>query len=271
MCENDETVVQSKNGAVAVLTIDRPRAHNALSTSVLVEIRSAVARYDKDPTVGAIVITGAGDRAFSAGADLDELAGLNAVQAQEALAFGQEVMFEIERCRTPVIAAVNGLALGGGFELVLSAAFSVLSTTVQLGLPESGLGLIPGYGGTQRLPRAIGTPAAAHIMLTGARLSAERAYQLGLTPIPPVEPENLIAETVETAKVIASRGPRAHAAILQALRLGAPSRDDLAFETALAGIAAGSDESAEGILAFKDRRPPIFAPTGGAPNGENID
>lgn len=267
MSDNDEKVVYSRDGAVAVLTIDRPRAYNALNASVLTEIRAAVAKADADPTIGAIVITGAGERAFSAGADLDELAGLNSVQAQETLAFGQEVMFEIERSRTPVIAAVNGLALGGGFELVLSAAFPVLSTTAQLGLPESGLGLIPGYGGTQRLPRAIGAPAAAHIMLTGARLDADRAYQLGLTPIPPVELENLMAETVEMARTIANRGPRAHTAILQALRLGAPSRDDLAFETSLAGIATGSDEAAEGISAFKDRRTPNFAPIGGAPHG----
>ncbi|MBV6756680.1 enoyl-CoA hydratase/isomerase family protein [Rhodococcus opacus] len=263
MPDLDTAVTVDRDGAVASLTINRPRAHNALNAAVLSELNSAIASLDSDRSVRAIVITGSGDRAFSAGADLDELAGLDAGAAQDVLAAGQQVMYDIEHCHTPVIAAVNGLALGGGFELVLSTTFPVLSTTAQLGLPESGLGLIPGYGGTQRLPRAIGSAAAAHVMLTGIRLEADRAYELGLTPVPPVEPDALLTTTLELAANIARRGPRAHAAILQALRASAPNRHDLALETSLAAIATGSPEAAEGIVAFKERREPKFATPGG--------
>jgi enoyl-CoA hydratase len=164
----------------------------------------------------------------------------------------------------PVIAAVNGLALGGGFELVLAATFPVLARHVTLGLPESGLGLIPGYGGTQRLARVVGASVAIHTMLTSSRLTADRAYQLGLTPVEPVEGDRLADTTRSIAEQIAARGPNAVRAILSASRLGAdaPLPVALAFESALAGLATAGAEAAEGIAAFRAKRLADFA--GGA-------
>jgi enoyl-CoA hydratase len=256
----DEEVIIERDGAVAVVTIDRPHVHNALNAPTLQGIANAVRSLTASGTVGAIVITGAGERAFSAGADLDELAGLDAHQAHGVLAAGQRILAGIEHNPVPVIAAVNGVALGGGFELALSTAFPVLSTRASFGLPESGLGLIPGYGGTQRLPRVVGPAVAAYLMLTGARLPAERAYALGLSPLAPVEPSQLLAAAKGVAGEIAARGPRAHAAILRVLRAGAPAAPELALETALAAIATAGAEAAEGIAAFKGRRKPSFEP-----------
>ena len=151
-------------------------------------------------------------------------------------------------------------ALGGGFELILASTIPVLSTKAALGLPESSLGLIPGYGGTQRLPRAVGEKVAAHLMLTGTRLSAERAYQLGLTPLAPVAPEELLATATGLAEAVAAQGPRAVRAILNALGAARNGLDaGLAVETGLAALAVAGDESTEGINAFLQRRPPVFA------------
>jgi enoyl-CoA hydratase len=254
----DEEVIVERDDAVAVVTINRPQVHNALNARVLQSIADAVSSLSANGTVGAIVITGAGEKAFSAGADLDELSGLDAHQAHAMLAAGQRILAEIEHNPVPVITAVNGLALGGGFELVLSAAFPVLSTRASFGLPESGLGLIPGYGGTQRLSRVVGPAVAAHLMLTGARLPADRAYALGLSPLEPVEPAELLSVATGVAREVAARGPRAQAAILRALRASAPDPAELALETALAAIATAGAEAAEGIAAFKGRRPASF-------------
>lgn len=255
-----DTVVVENEGSTALVRIDRPEVHNALNAATLRALRAAVRALAADARVRAVVITGTGDRAFSAGADLDELAGLDAASARTVLDVGQQVMSEIEASPVPVLTAVNGLALGGGFELVLASTFPVLSTRASLGLPESGLGLIPGYGGTQRLPRAVGARVAAHLMLTGTRLSAGRAYELGLSPIEPVEPEELLPVALRVADEIAARGPRASTAILQALRAGGstPEPAALRLETALAAIATGSLEAAEGIAAFRERRTPSF-------------
>ena len=250
------------NAGVAVLTLNRPAVHNALNGELLRSLGATIAELGASPEVRAIILTGAGQRAFSAGADLDQLAGLDAAAAHETLSAGQRTMSAIESSPVPVIAAVNGLALGGGFELILSCTFPVLSTNAALGLPESGLGLIPGYGGTQRLAQALGKSGAAHLMLTGIRLDAHRAFQLGLTPLEPVEPGQLLDTARDVANLLASKGPRANAAILQALQVHAPSREGLALETGLAAIAVASAESAEGIAAFKERRPAQFSSIG---------
>lgn len=246
--------------AVVTLTIDRPAASNALNAAVLDALRSVVDRCAADRTVRVLVLTGSGEKAFSAGADLKELAGLDAEAAHRVLSAGQSVMRELERAPIPVVAAVNGVALGGGFELVLAATIPVLSTTASLGLPESGLGLMPGYGGTQRLPRAVGARVAAQVMLTGARISADRAYELGLTPVEPVPPTSLMATAHELAERIAAQGPRAVRSILRALDEGRDSdlETGLALETELASKAIASIESAEGVAAFLERRTPAF-------------
>jgi enoyl-CoA hydratase len=255
----DALLLSERDGPVAVLTLNRPSAHNALNRALLAKLDSVVAGLAVTPAVRCVVITGHGDRAFSAGADLGELTGLSAAQAHRTLSLGQQVFRRIETMPVPVVAAVNGLALGGGFELVLSCTFPLLAAHARLALPEAGLGLMPGYGGTQRLARRTGAAVAAHTMLTGEQLSAARSHQLGITPLPPVEGDVRVA-AVEAAHTIAARGPRAIRAILTALRAGAETGLDagLALETALAaGVTSGS-EAAEGIAAFRERRAPRF-------------
>lgn len=253
-----------KAAAVVTVTINRPRAANALNHAVLTELRAVIDETVRDPSVRVVVLIGSGDKAFSAGADLKELADMTTERAYAVLSSGQTVLRELERAPIPVIAAVNGVALGGGFELVLASTFPVMSTTASLGLPESGLGLLPGYGGTQRLPRAVGSRVAAHMMMTGTRLTADRAYDLGLTPVPPVPPASLLPSVCEIAEGIAAQGPRAVRSILRALEAGRDATLDagLALETELAAQAVGGPESSEGIAAFLERRAPVFPDAG---------
>ncbi|MFI5957340.1 enoyl-CoA hydratase/isomerase family protein [Cryptosporangium sp. NPDC051539] len=257
-------VVLVQPGPVSVVRINRPEAHNALNDEVLTGVRDAVRAAALDPRTRAVVLTGSGQKAFSAGADLKQLSDLSVDRAVDLMRAGQEALRQIETAGIPVVAAVNGIALGGGLELVLAATIPVLSARASLGLPEAGLGLIPGYGGTQRLPRAIGRAAAAHLMLTGERLDADRAYALGLTPVPPVAPDDLMDTAVSIARTIADRGPRAVRAILEALETGrdAPLDAGLRAESALAVLAISGAEAAEGIAAFLDRRPARFADAG---------
>jgi enoyl-CoA hydratase len=251
-----DSLMSERRGDVLLLTLDRPSAHNALDRDLLDALRAAV-RSAAASGVRAIVLTGAGEKAFSAGADLRELDGMTADEARVTIDHGQEVFRELGSCGIPVVAAVNGLALGGGFELVLACAFPILSTRARLGLPESSLGLIPGYGGTQRLPRVLGPQVATHLMLTGSRLDADRAYALGLTPLPPVEPELLIETAIQVAERIAAQGPRAVRAILTAVHASqdAALPVGLALEAGLAALAIAGEESTEGIAAFLEKRP----------------
>lgn len=248
-------------GPVTTLTINRPDALNALNAEVVAALLDEVTKAAADQTVRAIVLAGSGGKAFSAGADVNELAEMDSDRAYEALSSGQRIFRTLERTPVPIIAAVNGLALGGGFELALAATFPVLSTSASFGLPEPGLGLIPGYGGTQRLPRAVGQRVAAHLMLTGSRLDADRAYTLGLTPVPPVAPEEVLTTATGIAEKIAAQGPGAVGAILHALEVGrdAPLDTGLEVETGLAALAVAGEESTEGISAFLERRSARFA------------
>ncbi|WP_327129529.1 enoyl-CoA hydratase/isomerase family protein [Streptomyces sp. NBC_01727] len=257
---SEDYVAVGRDGAIATVRIDRPNAYNALNAAILRRLGDAIAALAETGEVRAIVLTGTGDKAFSAGADLDELAGLSADEATPLMRAGQEVIRSIEQCPVPVIAAVNGLALGGGFELVLACSFAVASTRAAFALPEAGLGLIPGYGGTQRLARVVGPAVARHAMLTGHRFDAERAYHLGITVLPPAEPSDLIPAALEMASEVARRGPDACRAILNAVDVGLDSTLDigLALETQLAAMAIGGTESTEGVAAFRQRRTPKF-------------
>lgn len=244
---------------IVTARLERPDVLNALNGEVLGALNDLVDGLRPDERV--VVVTGAGSRAFSAGADLDELAGLDAAAAHDLLRSGQAVMARVEASQVPVIAAVNGLALGGGFELALACTFMILADSAELGLPETGLGLLPGYGGTQRLARRVGAPVAAHTILTGERITADRAYALGLTPVPPVPVEELHDAARDLARRIASRGPRAVRSALLALRRGldGPLETGLALESALAGLAVGGEESTEGVAAFRERRQPSYS------------
>ncbi|AWT51587.1 enoyl-CoA hydratase/isomerase family protein [Mycolicibacterium smegmatis] len=249
-----------RTGDIVTLTINRPEAFNALNTEVIGALEAEVGAAAA-AGLRAVIITGAGEKAFSAGADLKEIAVMGPDQARETMTRGQRSFRAIEQAPIPVVAAVNGLALGGGFELILACTIPVLSTKAAMGLPESGLGLIPGYGGTQRLPRVLGEKVAAHLMLTGTRLDADRAYMLGLTPLPPVEPSDLLPAAKAVADKIAAQGPLAVRAILRALDVGrdAPVEAGLAVETGLAALAVAGAESGEGVAAFLERRPAKFA------------
>jgi enoyl-CoA hydratase len=250
----------SVDGPVATLTIDRPDRYNALNAAVVGALGDAVVALAADDAVRVLVVTGSGAKAFSAGADLDELAGLSADDAVAVLARGQGVFRSLETCGKPVIAAVNGLALGGGAELALSCTFMLAAENASFGLPESGLGLIPGYGGTQRLPRLLGRHAASYYMLTGERLSAARAYECGMLPLPPSA--DVVADALAVAGRIAERSPSASRAILSAVDHGVGSLDAaLAYETALAGLAVASPDAAEGIAAFREKRAAKFGGT----------
>jgi enoyl-CoA hydratase len=249
-----------RDGPVWTVRIARPEVHNALNADVLAALDTVVAQAGAEPGVRAVVLTGAGEKAFSAGADLEELEHLDAPAARATLERGQAVLRRIERSPAPVIAAVNGLALGGGFELVLASAFAVVSETASFGLPEAGLGLMPGYGGTQRLARLAGPQVARFVMLTGRRLDAWRAHTLGLAVVPPVASGELAATADELAREVAARGPAACRSILDAVdRAGDTSLETgLALETSLAAMAVGGDESSEGIAAFREKRRPAF-------------
>lgn len=260
MSEEFVVVDEDAGSWVATVRINRPHVHNALNATLLRRLGDAVGALSTDRNTRSIVLTGTGGKAFSAGADLDELATLDAAAAHATMSAGQAVIRRIEKSPVPVIAAVNGLALGGGFELVLACSFAVMSRKASLGLPETGLGLIPGYGGTQRLARVVGPAVARHVMLTGSRIGADRAYQLGLAVVPPTEPEELLPTALQIAETVAAHGPRACRAILEAVDRGMdmPLDAGLALETGFAALAIGSGESSEGVAAFKEKRAPKF-------------
>jgi enoyl-CoA hydratase len=255
-----EGVVAQSEGEVLYVTLNRPDVHNALNDSLLEELKRVITVAGADDGPRVIVITGAGPKAFSAGADLDEMTGLEHEAAREVLLHGQEVFRCIEQSSVPTIAAVNGFAIGGGFELALACAFILAADCASFSLPESGLGLIPGYGGTQRLPRLIGRQAALHVMLTGERLSAQRAYDLGLVSMAPVSSEELAGLASSTAAKIAARGRESSRRIVAAVNRGRdlPLEAALELEAVLAGDALVSAEGREGIQAFKERRSPRF-------------
>jgi enoyl-CoA hydratase len=252
-------IVESRE-QVAWWTLNRPSELNALNGDLFARLGAAAEQAAADPEVRVVVIRGAGGRAFCAGADLDELRGRSREEAQAILARGGEVIDSIERLGKPVIAAVDGYALGGGLELALACTLTLVSTRASLGLPEVRLGLIPGYGGTQRLPRAIGRQAALSMMLSGAQIDAREAWELGLSAQLPIPPEELEEAADALAGELAGNGPLALGRVLEAVAAGDELglRDALARETALAAEACASEEGAEGVAAFQERRQPAF-------------
>ncbi|HET9773012.1 MAG TPA: enoyl-CoA hydratase/isomerase family protein [Acidimicrobiia bacterium] len=256
---NDAVVTEDGAGPLRWVTINRPAVHNALNRPVFDALDEVCTRAVSDPDLRVLFITGAGAKAFSAGADLDELAGRDADAALAILARGRAVLDRITRLPVPVVAAVNGVALGGGFELALACTFVIAADNAAFGLPETGLGLMPGYGGTQRLPRAVGRATALRLMLTGDRLGAAEAHTAGLLAAPPVPPSDLRAVCEAVGDRIAARGPRATTRVLDAVRAGDGPPAGLDHELLLASMAIGSAEAAEGIAAFRERRSPSFA------------
>ncbi len=246
-------------GAVTVLYVHRPDVLNALNRETLAEIDQAAARFIDDPAQGALIVTGSGEKSFISGADIKELAVLDPRGAEEISRFGQRVVDRLEQSPKPVIAAINGYAFGGGCELALACHMRFASENAVLGLPEVSLGIIPGYGGTQRLPRLIGMGRALELILSGRRVKADEAFALGI--VNRVFPrEQLLDETVKIAESMLKNGPLAVAAAIESVRRGTemPLADALRLESGLFGILAASLDMHEGLKAFLEKRPAKF-------------
>lgn len=247
-------VLRRLDAQTVAYTLNRPKALNALNGELLRQLRHEIDEAFADPSVRVVVIDGAGDRAFCAGADLDELAGLDSAGALELLSRGQRLFRRIEQAAKPVIAAVDGYALGGGFELALACHFIVATDRARFGLPEATLGLIPGYGGTQRLVAAAGRQTALRVMLSGNRLTAAEADAAGLLAMRPVSPEDLPTAVSELAGQLCSATPAATAAVLSTVRdTATPPSLGLSLEAASAAISISSEAGQAGIRSFLSR------------------
>ncbi len=244
---------------VAFVTVDRPKALNALSDATHDDLRTAFEAVRDDASVIAAVLTGAGEKAFVAGADISELAEMSPMQARAASAKGQAGFTLIERCGKPVVAAINGFALGGGLELALACHVRVAAEGARLGLPEATLGLVPGYGGTQRLARLVGVGRALAMVLTADMIDAAAAERIGLVH-QVVPAADLLATAEALARRIASRGPVAIRLATQAVVDGAglALEDGLRLEQDLFGLAFSTDDMREGTRAFLEKRKAQF-------------
>jgi enoyl-CoA hydratase len=245
---------------IGFLTIDRPPKLNALNGETIDEIRDVLAKLRGDDQVRAIIVTGTGDKAFVAGADITEFKDLGLKDGFDFSRKGQAMNRDVEDLGKPSIAAVNGLALGGGLELALSCTFRILSENAKLGLPELGLGAIPGYGGTQRLARIIGKSRALWNMLTGDMIDAQGALQMGLANMV-VTQGKLMATSIEVAKKIIQKAPLAVRMAMMAVHHGTETdlESGLIFEATLANVLLGTQDMREGIAAFLEKRKPNFS------------
>ena len=245
---------------VAIITIDRPKVLNALNAQTVGEIGEAFEQVRNDDAVKAVILTGGGEKAFVAGADIAELAKMTPITGKATAERGQRVFAGIERFPKPVIAAINGFALGGGCELALACHIRIASERAQIGLPEVTLGIIPGYGGTQRMARLLGKGKALELILTGDRVPAAEAERIGLVN-KVVAPEELMNTAMELAKKIASRGPLAVRAAIEAVMSGSemPIEEGFFLEATLFGLLASTDDMKEGMGAFLEKRAANFS------------
>jgi len=254
-----ENLLFEVDGAVAVVTINRPSVLNALNSATLDEIRTAFDTVQRDEAIRVAILTGAGEKSFVAGADINELARQTPTTGRAHARAGQAVLDRIERLGKPVIAAINGYALGGGCELAMACTLRIAADTSKLGQPEIALGIIPGYGGTQRLPRLIGQGRALELILTGAPISAVEAHRLGLVNqvVPAAE---LMTRARQLAAILAQQPPIAVRYALEAVNHGLemPLESALAYEATFFGLLAATDDMREGTRAFLEKRKPVF-------------
>ena len=246
--------IETRDG-VAIITVDRPKVLNALNAQTVGEIGEAFEQVRNDEAVKAVILTGGGEKAFVAGADIAELAKMTPITGKATAERGQAVFARIERFPKPVIAAINGFALGGGCELALACHIRLASEKAQIGLPEVTLGIIPGYGGTQRMARLLGKGKALELILTGDRIPAAEAERIGLVN-KVVAPEELMNVAMEMAKKIASRGPLAVRAAIEAVMSGSemPIEEGFFLEATLFGLLASTEDMKEGMGAFLEKR-----------------
>jgi enoyl-CoA hydratase len=252
-------VLLEKRNHIAVLTINRPKALNALNQHTLIDIKAAVEEVRDDNEVSVLIMTGAGEKAFVAGADITFMVEMTAMQARAFGQLGGEVTNLIESMPKPVIAAINGFCLGGGCELAMSADFRICSDKSKFGQPEVGLGVTPGFGGTQRLPRIIGKAKALELMLTGDFMGAEEALQYRL--VSKVFPrEQVLAEAEKFAARLAKGAPIAMKAILRAANEGLETTlvEGIKIEQEGSAACFASEDAKEGSMAFLQKRPAVF-------------
>jgi enoyl-CoA hydratase/carnithine racemase len=248
-----------RRGPVIVLVLDRPERSNALSRATVQALGRAGRELERDATVRAVVITGSGDRAFCAGADLKERLHMADAEVLELLGLYRSELRWLGGLRVPVIAAINGVALGGGLELALACDFRVARVSAILGLPETSLGIIPGAGGTQRLPRIVGEAKAKELILLGARLTAPEALESGLLHRVFPDEDDFMARTLEFIRPVIEGAPIAQAAALRAIRAASlPLEDGLKIELDAYEECLASEDRREALEAFREKRPPRF-------------
>lgn len=254
-----DNLLIERDGAVAIVTINRPAVLNALSLSTMDDLRRAMHDLKRDDGVRAIVLTGAGEKSFVAGADINELAQQTPVTGRELARSGQSVFDLIESLGKPVIAAINGYALGGGCELAMACTVRIAAEHARLGQPEINLGLIPGYGGTQRLPRLVGQGRALELLLSGAPVTAAEAYRIGLVNRV-VAADELLTTARAFAQQLAAQAPIATRYILEAVHRGLATSqaEGQAHEATFFGLVAATDDMREGTRAFLEKRKPVF-------------
>ena len=247
------------NDAIRTITINRPDKLNALNRATLIELQQAIIEAYSTEDVRVIVLTGAGEKAFVAGADISEIREQTAVQARAFSAMGQNLMAMIQSLDKPVIAAINGFALGGGMELALACHLRIASDNARLGLPEIKLGIMPGFGGTQRLLRLVGTTRALEMSLTGEPITAEQAREMGIVNRV-VSNDEFQASVADLAGRLVNAAPEAVSGILQAINQGADAdmNTALALETARFALCCATEDMQEGTSAFLEKRKPQF-------------
>jgi enoyl-CoA hydratase len=244
---------------LALITICRPEKLNALNQALISELGEAFRIAREDASVKALILTGAGDKAFVAGADIGELAKVDAIEAERISRRGQEIFRELETLRKPSVAAINGFALGGGLELAMCCTIRIASPNAKLGQPEVKLGIVPGYGATQRLPRLIGRGRALELLLSGDSIDAAEAYRIGLVNAIAAQSE-LIAAAKQWVGKVAANGPLAVALTMESVDCGLDGgiAAGLRFEAMAFGLTAGSEDRHEGTSAFLEKRKAVF-------------
>jgi enoyl-CoA hydratase/carnithine racemase len=254
-----ENLLVEREGAVAILTINRPQVLNALNTPTMDDLRRAVLEVKHDASVRAVILTGAGEKSFVAGADINELAAQTPTQGKEHALRGQHVLDLIENMGKPVIAAINGFALGGGCELAMACTLRIAADTARLGQPEINLGILPGYAGTQRLSRLVGKGVAMDLLLTGRQVKADEALQIGLVNRV-VPAADLMGEAKKLAAELATRAPIAMQYIIEAVNRGLEVSFDKGqfLEASLFGLIASTGDMREGTSAFLQKRKAEF-------------
>ena len=255
----DENLLIERDGAVLILTINRPTVLNALNKPTMTELNRAIMPAQFDEEIRAVIITGAGEKSFIAGADINELAAQSPVAGREHARQGQALFSRIERLGKPVIAAVNGFALGGGCELAMACTIRLAADTAKFGQPEINLGLIPGYAGTQRLTRIVGRGRALELLLAGNPITADEAWRIGLVNrvVPAAQ---LMTEARALAQSLAAKPAVAVRYILEAVAAGLemPFEEAQAYEATLFGLVATTEDMREGTRAFLEKRKPVF-------------